>query len=182
MSERDYLPSPSGWVRRQVETIEATGDTRSVHVMNRPVVLLTMRGRRSGGIRKVPLMRVEHDGRYAAVASKGGASDHPQWYANLRADPRITLQDGTTSWPAVAREVTGAEREEWWERCVAAYPPYAQYQQKTARLIPVLVLEPAPPGQPTAGRVASRSAAAPSRSTRRNHSSPSTGRTSGTKP
>ena len=141
MSDSEYLPSPSGWVRQQVETIEATGDTRSVQVMDRPVIMLTMRGAKTGGIRKVPVMRVEHDGVYAAVASKGGAPEHPQWYANLQADPRVTLQDGTESWPAVAREVTGAEREQWWERCVAAYPPYADYQTKTDRLIPVFVLE-----------------------------------------
>ncbi len=142
MSE-NYIPSTSGWVRDQVETIEETGDTGSVSVMDRPVVMLTMRGRRTGAIRKVPLMRVEHDGVYAAVASKGGAPEHPQWYANLQADPTITLQDGTRSWTAVAREVTGEERRQWWERCVAAYPPYAEYQVKTDRLIPVLVLEPA---------------------------------------
>jgi deazaflavin-dependent oxidoreductase (nitroreductase family) len=142
MSE-NYIPSTSGWVRDQVATIEETGDTRSVSVLERPVVMLTMRGRRTGGIRKVPLMRVEHGGVYAAVASMGGAPDHPQWYRNLVADPNITLQDGTESWPAVAREVTGEEREQWWERCVAAYPPYADYQEKTDRLIPVLVLEPA---------------------------------------
>ncbi len=141
MSE-NYIPSTAGWVRDQVATIEETGDTRSVSVLDRPVVMLTMRGRRTGGIRKVPLMRVEHDGVYAAVASKGGAPEHPQWYANLQADPTITLQDGTRSWAAVAREVTGEEREQWWERCVAAYPPYADYQVKTDRLIPVLVLEP----------------------------------------
>ncbi len=144
MSESQYVPSPTRWVRRQVETIEATGDTRSVSVLNRPVVMLTMRGAKTGAVRKVPLMRVEHDGVYAAVASKGGAPDHPKWYANLQADPRITLQDGTDSWPAVAREITGTEREQWWERCVAAYPPYADYQTKTDRLIPVLLLEPAP--------------------------------------
>lgn len=143
MADTDYIPSPTGWVRKQVERIEATGDTRSVSVMNRPVVMLTMRGRKTGAIRKVPLMRVEHDGAYAAVASQGGAPDHPQWFANLQAEPRVTLQDGTRSWPAVARELTGAEREVWWERCVAAYPPYADYQEKTERLIPVLVLEPA---------------------------------------
>jgi deazaflavin-dependent oxidoreductase (nitroreductase family) len=141
MSE-DYIPSPSGWVREQVEKIEAAGDTRAVSVMDRPVVLLTMRGRRSGAIRKVPLMRVEHAGVYAAVASMGGAPEHPQWYANLTADPTIRLQDGTESWDARAREVTGEEREQWWARCVAAYPPYAEYQEKTDRLIPVLVLEP----------------------------------------
>ena len=87
MSDTDYIPSPSRWVREQVEKIEATGDTRSVHIMNLPVVMLTMRGKKTGGIRKVPLMRVEHDGVYAAVASKGGAPEHPQWYGNLRANP-----------------------------------------------------------------------------------------------
>ena len=142
-TETDYRPSPTSWVRRQVEAIEAAGDTSVVHVLNRPVVMLTMRGAKTGAIRKVPLMRVEHDGVYAAVASKGGAPEHPQWYANLLADPRITLQDGTRSWEAVAREIDGEERAEWWERCVAAYPPYADYQTKTDRLIPVFVLEPA---------------------------------------
>ncbi|MBT9254851.1 nitroreductase family deazaflavin-dependent oxidoreductase [Phycicoccus sp. MAQZ13P-2] len=137
----DYIPSPSDWVREQVEKIDETGDTRSVSVMDRPVVMLTMRGRKTGAVRKVPLMRVEHDGTYAAVASKGGAAEHPVWYGNLLADPHLTLQDGTESWPAVAREIDGAEREEWWERCVAAYPPYAEYQTKTDRLIPVLLLE-----------------------------------------
>ena len=144
MTDSQYIPSPSGWVRRQVEKIEETGDTRSVSVMNRPVVMLTMRGRKTGAIRKVPLMRVEHEGVYAAVASKGGAPKHPKWYGNLRADPRITLQDGIETWDAVAREITGAERDEWWERCVAAYPPYADYQTKTDRLIPVLLLERVP--------------------------------------
>ena len=110
--------------------------------MDRPVVMLTMRGRKTGALRKVPLMRVEHDGTYAAVASKGGAPEHPVWYGNLLADPHLTLQDGTESWPAVAREIDGAEREEWWERCVAAYPPYAEYQTKTDRLIALFVLEP----------------------------------------
>ena len=137
-----YIPSPSAWVREQVEAIEATGDTRAVSIMDRPVVMLTMRGRKTGALRKVPLMRVEHDGVYAAVASKGGAPDHPVWYRNLLAHARITLQDGTRSWTAVAREVSGEERERWWERCVAAYPPYARYQEKTDRLIPVFVLEP----------------------------------------
>ena len=137
-----YIPSPTEWVRKQVETIEATGDTRSVSILDRPVVMLTMRGRSTGALRKVPLMRVEHDGVYAAVASKGGAPEHPVWYGNLLADPRVTLQDGTESWSAVARELTGEERAQWWERCVAAYPPYADYQEKTDRLIPVLVLEP----------------------------------------
>ncbi|WP_392542441.1 nitroreductase family deazaflavin-dependent oxidoreductase [Oryzobacter telluris] len=143
MSDTDYVPSPTTWVRQQVEAIEAAGDTSAVHVQNRPVVMLTMRGAKTGAVRKVPLMRVEHEGVYAAVASKGGAPTHPQWYANLLADPAITLQDGTRSWAAVAREISGTEREEWWERCVAAFPPYAEYQVKTDRLIPVLLLEPA---------------------------------------
>ena len=142
MSESEYVPSPTTWVRRQVEKIEATGDTRSVSVLSRPVVMLTMRGAKTGAIRKVPLMRVEHEGVYAAVASQGGAARHPKWYANLRANPQISLQDGTATWDAVAREITGAERDEWWERCVAAYPPYADYQTRTDRVIPVLLLEP----------------------------------------
>jgi F420H(2)-dependent quinone reductase len=143
VTDTEYVPSPTSWVRKQVEKIEARGTTRAVSILNRPVVMLTMRGAKTGAIRKVPLMRVEHEGVYAAVASKGGAPKHPQWYANLLTNPRLTLQDDTRSWEAVAREITGTEREEWWERCVAAYPPYAEYQTKTDRLIPVLLLEPA---------------------------------------
>ena len=139
----DFDPSPTGWVRDQVEAIEAAGTTDVAHIMDRPVVMLTMRGAKSGRQRRVPLMRVEHDGTYAAVASKGGAPKHPQWYHNLRADPSITLQDGTTTTAVVAREVSGAERDQWWARCVEAYPPYADYQTRTDRLIPVLLLEPA---------------------------------------
>lgn len=137
----EYAPSPTAWVRNQVERIEATGTTRSVDIMGRPVVLLTMLGV-SGKVRKVPLMRVEHDGVYAAVASKGGAVKHPQWYANLRKNPVLDLQDDDRTWTVRARELDGAEREQWWPRCVAAYPPYADYQVKTDRLIPVFVLEP----------------------------------------
>ncbi len=137
----EYVPSPSDWVRKQVEEIERTGTTESVHIQNRPVVLLTMRGRKSGKVRKVPLMRVEHDGDFAAVASKGGAPEHPKWYRNLQAHPDIDLQVGTETWSARARELSGEEREQWWERCVAAFPPYAEYQTKTDRLIPVFVLE-----------------------------------------
>jgi len=136
-----YVPSPSNWVREQVETIERTGTTESVHIQDRPVVLLTMNGV-TGSVRKVPLMRVEHDGRYAAVASKGGAPEHPKWYANLLKNPVIDLQDGTRTWTARARELEGPERDEWWERCVAAFPNYAEYQRNTERLIPVFVLEP----------------------------------------
>jgi F420H(2)-dependent quinone reductase len=138
----EYVPSPTRWVRDQVETIERTGTTRSVHIMDRPVVLLTMLGV-SGKVRKVPLMRVEHDGLYAAVASKGGAAEHPQWYANIRKNPVLDLQDDDRTWTVRARELPdGPERDAWWERCVAAYPPYADYQTKTDRLIPVFVLEP----------------------------------------
>lgn len=138
----DYIPSPSDWVREQVEEIERTGTTRSVGIQGMDVVLLTMTGRKTGALRKVPLMRVEHDGVYAAVASKGGAPDHPQWYGNLLANPDITLQDDTTVTQVRAREIEGAEREQWWARCVEAFPPYAEYQTKTDRTIPVLLLEP----------------------------------------
>ena len=137
----EYVPSTSGWVREQVEKIHETGTTRSVQIMDRPVVMLTMLGI-SGKVRKVPLMRVEHEGVYAAVASKGGAPEHPQWYANIRKNPVLDLQDDDRTWTVRARELSGAERDEWWERCVAAYPPYAEYQTKTERLIPVFALEP----------------------------------------
>ena len=137
----DYRPSPSSWVRKQVESIEAAGTTDAADIQGRPVVLLTMTGRRSGDTLKVPLMRVEHDGSWAAVASKGGAPDHPQWYYNLQAQPDITVQDGTETTEVRAREIDGDERAQWWERCVAAFPPYAEYQQKTDRKIPVFVLE-----------------------------------------
>ncbi|CCH78130.1 conserved hypothetical protein [Nostocoides japonicum T1-X7] len=143
MSDTEYAPSSRTWVREQVETIEATGTTASVDIMGLPVVLLTMRGAKSGKIRKVPLMRVEHEGRYAVVGSQGGAPTNPQWVSNVRANPHLTLQDGTTVTDRVAREVSGEERATWWERCVAAYPPYAEYQTKTDRLIPIFVLEPA---------------------------------------
>jgi len=137
-----YRPSPSEWVRNQVAAIEAAGTTEAADIQGMRVVLLTMTGRKSGDTLKVPLMRVEHDGLYAAVASKGGAPDHPQWYFNLQAQPDISLQDGTLDRPVRARELQDAEREQWWERCVAAFPPYAEYQTKTDRLIPVFVLEP----------------------------------------
>lgn len=148
-SEKDtgrkgYEPSPTGWVRTQVDEIEEAGDTRAVHIQGRPVVMLTMRGAKSGAIRKVPLMRVEHDGVYAAVASIGGGPKHPQWYHNLLADPSVELMDGTGSWPTVAREIHGEEYDRWWERCVAAFPPYAEYVERAAgadRRIPVFLLE-----------------------------------------
>ena len=143
--EGEYEPSPRGWVRDQVAEYESSGGTRGTTLRETglPVVVITNRGARSGKLRKTPLMRVEHDGRYAAVASQGGAPEHPLWYYNFRAEPRVELQDGPRKQPMIAREVTGDERAEWWQRAVAAYPPYAEYQQKTSRLIPVFVLEPA---------------------------------------
>ncbi|MEV0284518.1 nitroreductase family deazaflavin-dependent oxidoreductase [Kribbella sp. NPDC050820] len=138
----EYAPSPTDWVRTQVEKVEAAGTTEVVDIMGMRVVLLTMRGAKSGKIRKVPLMRVEHNGVYAAVASLGGAPKNPVWYYNLKADPKLTLQDGEVTKEYVAREIEGAEYDEWWERSVAAYPPYAEYQTKTSRKIPQFVLEP----------------------------------------
>ncbi|CAL9646423.1 nitroreductase family deazaflavin-dependent oxidoreductase [Streptomyces sp. NPDC057838] len=142
--EGEYEPSPTGWVRRQVELYESSGGTQGTTLQGTtlPVVVLTTRGARSGKLRKTPVMRVEHEGRYAAVASLGGAPKHPVWYFNLKADPRAELQDGPVKRDMTAREVTGAEKARWWERAVAAYPAYADYQRKTDREIPVFVLEP----------------------------------------
>ncbi|MFI1535380.1 nitroreductase family deazaflavin-dependent oxidoreductase [Streptomyces anandii] len=142
--EGEYEPSTAQWVRDQVELYESSGGTKGTTLMDTgmPVILLTTRGARSGKIRKTPLMRVEHGGRYAVVASQGGAPKHPFWYFNLKADPRVELQDGPRKQDMTAREVTGEEKAQWWERAVAAYPPYAEYQQKTSREIPVFVLEP----------------------------------------
>lgn len=137
----EYEPSPSEWVRAQVGTIMKTGTTESVDIQGRPVILMTMLGAKSGKVRKVPVMRVEHDGVYAAVASKGGAPEHPAWYGNLKADAQLMVQDGREEWTATAREISGEEREQWWTRCVDAFPPYAEYQQNTDRTIPVFVLE-----------------------------------------
>lgn len=139
---RDYLPPATQWVRDQLEAIDATGDTGAVDIRGRPVVVLTMRGRRSGALRRVPLMRVEHNGVYTAVASKGGAPDHPDWYFNLVADPWVELHDGTTHTQTRARQIEGSEREQWWPRCVEAFPTYAAYAAGTDREIPVFVLEP----------------------------------------
>jgi F420H(2)-dependent quinone reductase len=141
----DYEPSPRGWVREQVELYEGSGGTRGTTFRDTglPVVIVTNRGARSGKVHKTPVMRVEHGGRYAMVASKGGAPDNPLWYYNVRANPRVELQDGPDKRDMVARQVSGAERAEWWQRAVAAYPPYAEYQQRTTREIPVFVLEPA---------------------------------------
>jgi F420H(2)-dependent quinone reductase len=140
----EYEPSPVGWVRRQVELYESSGGTEGTTLRDTglPVVIVTNRGARSGKLRKTPLMRVEHEGRYAAVASQGGAPTHPTWYANLLAHPHVELQDGPVKRDMAAREIDGEERAQWWERAVAAYPPYAEYQERTERQIPVFVLEP----------------------------------------
>jgi len=139
----EYEPSTQQWVRDQVALYEGSGGTEGTTLRDLPVIILTSRGARSGKLRKTPLMRVEHDGAYAVVASKGGAPEHPVWYYNLVADPQVELQDGPETWDMVAREVEGDEKAAWWERAVAAYPDYADYQQKTERVIPVFVLEPA---------------------------------------
>jgi deazaflavin-dependent oxidoreductase (nitroreductase family) len=140
----EYEPSSKKWVRDQVERYEATGgrEANTLRDTGLPVVIFTMRGAKSGKIRKIPLMRVEHDGAYAMVASQGGAPEHPRWYYNLKAHPdELTVQDGPEPFDATARELTGEERELWWQRAVAAYPPYASYQRKTDRLIPVFLAE-----------------------------------------
>ena len=141
--EGEYEPSPWEWVRDQVAEYEASAGERANTLRDTglPVVIVTTRGNKTGKIRKTPLMRVEHDGTYAAVASMGGAPKHPVWYYNLRANPQVEVQDGPKRIDMVARELTGSEREQWWERAVAAYPPYADYQQKTSRQIPVFLLE-----------------------------------------
>ncbi|MEW1892568.1 MULTISPECIES: nitroreductase family deazaflavin-dependent oxidoreductase [unclassified Streptomyces] len=138
----EYEPSPSQWVRDQVEQYESSGGTEGTTMRGMPVIVLTTVGAKSGKIRKTPLMRVEHDGRYAVVASQGGAPTHPVWYHNLKAEPRAELQDGPVRSDMTAREVTGAEKDQWWERAVDAFPDYADYQKKTDREIPVFVLEP----------------------------------------
>ncbi|WP_432513158.1 nitroreductase family deazaflavin-dependent oxidoreductase [Kineococcus sp. SYSU DK001] len=137
----EYEPSPEAWVRDQVEQYESSGGTEGTELRGMPVVVLTTKGAKSGKLRKQPLMRVEHEGVYAVVASLGGAPKHPVWYFNVKAHPLVELQDGPVKRDYTAREVTGAEREQWWERAVAAYPDYADYQRKTDRVIPVFVLE-----------------------------------------
>jgi deazaflavin-dependent oxidoreductase (nitroreductase family) len=131
-------------VRDQVERYEAT-DGREANTLagtTRPVVIFTTRGRKSGKIRKFVLMRVEHDGKYAMVASMGGAPEHPEWYFNLTADPdALRVQDGAERFEATARELHGVERATWWQRAVEAYPSYATYQERTEREIPVLLVE-----------------------------------------
>jgi deazaflavin-dependent oxidoreductase (nitroreductase family) len=138
----EYVPSTTEWVRDQVERIEKSGGTEGTTMRGVPVVVLTSKGAKTGALRKHPVMRVEHDGKYAAVASVGGAPQHPSWYFNLRAEPRVEVQDGTVKREYTAREVTGDEKAQWWERAVAIWPSYDDYQARTTRDIPVFVLEP----------------------------------------
>jgi deazaflavin-dependent oxidoreductase (nitroreductase family) len=140
--EGEYEESPWEWVRDQVETYERTGgrEANTLRDTGLPIILVTTRGNKSGKLRKTPLMRVEHDGEYALVASKGGMPTHPVWYYNLKSDPTaVVIQDGPEPFDAVVREISGDERAEWWKRAVAAYPPYAEYQEKTDRVIPVFI-------------------------------------------
>jgi deazaflavin-dependent oxidoreductase (nitroreductase family) len=140
----EYEPSPVGWVREQVELYERSGGTEGTTLRNTgmPVVLVTNRGATSGRLRKTPLMRVEHEGVYVLVASQGGRPQHPQWYWNLRADPHVEVQDGPSKQDMLAREVTGDEKRVWWDRAVAVFPPYAEYQERAEREIPVFLAEP----------------------------------------
>lgn len=144
--EGEYEPSTSDWVREQVETYERTGgrEANTLRDTGIPVIIVTMRGASSGKVRKIALMRVEHDGEYALVASMGGAPTNPKWYRNLVANPtEVMVQDGPEPFDVTVREVDGDERAAWWERAVAVFPPYADYQVKTDRTIPVLVAAPA---------------------------------------
>jgi deazaflavin-dependent oxidoreductase (nitroreductase family) len=138
----EYAPSAAQWVRDQVEAYEKSGgrEANTLRDTGLPVVVVTMRGNKSGKVRKIALMRVEHNGEYALVASKGGAPRHPVWYYNLKANPdEVTLQDGAEPVEVRVRQLSGDERNQWWDRAVAAYPPYAQYQTRTSRQIPVFL-------------------------------------------
>jgi len=139
----EYVPSKAKWVRDQVEAFESTDgqEANTLRDTGYPIVVITSVGAKSGKLRKNPVMRVEHDGVYAAVASQGGAPKHPTWYHNFLAHPEVELQDGPEPHTYVARIAEGAERAEWWERAVAQYAPYAEYQKKTDREIPVFLLE-----------------------------------------
>lgn len=140
----DYVQPATSWVRKQLDAIDAAGgDTSAAQVQGRPIVVVTVIGAVSGRARRVPLMRVEHDGSYLAVASKGGAPEDPQWVASIRKHPdQVTVLDGTTERAMTSRELSGQERQTWWERGVRAFPSYADYQAKTERQIPVFLLEP----------------------------------------
>jgi len=138
----EYKPSPWDWSREQGEQYESTNGAEATTMKGRPIILLTTLGAKSGKLRKTPLMRVEHDGEYAVVASLGGAPKNPVWYYNIAANPHVELRDGTVVKDYTAREVFGEEKAQWWERAVATWPDYAEYQTKTDRQIPVFVLTP----------------------------------------
>ena len=138
----EYEPSTAGWARKQAERYEASNGAEAAELRGRPIIVLTSVGAKSGKLRKTALMRVEHDGIYAVVASLGGAPRNPVWYYNLKANPHVELQDGPTKRDYEAREVTGDEKATWWDRAVQAWPDYANYQTRTKRQIPVYVLEP----------------------------------------
>ncbi len=138
----EYEPPAAQWVREQVEEYEGSGGTSGVMLHGRPTVIVTSKGARSGKLRKNPVMRVERDGAYAAVASKGGAPENPSWYRNLVDHPLVELQDASAKGDFTARELSGQERATWWERAVEAFPNYAEYQENTDREIPVFLLEP----------------------------------------
>jgi len=142
----EYIPSTSQWVRDQIEEYESSGGTKGHTLLDTgiPVIIVAMRGAKSRAVRKIALMRVEHEGSYALVASKGGAPDNPNWYHNLLANPtEVTVQDGPEPIFVRVREVTGAEYDEWWSRSAAVFPQYETYRSKTDRTIPILVAEPA---------------------------------------
>lgn len=152
MTSNDYQPSPAQWVRDQVELYESSNGTKgnTLRDTGLPIVIVTTRGNKTGAIRKTPLMKVEHEGQYALIGSVGGGPKHPVWVYNLRADPDgVLVQDGPAPFPVSVREVDGDERAAWWARAVAAYPPYADYQRKTERVIPVFVAS--PKDQPAGG-------------------------------
>jgi deazaflavin-dependent oxidoreductase (nitroreductase family) len=138
----EYAPSPAKWVRDQVALYESSGGTQGTTLRGMPVIILTNRGVQSGKLRKTPLMRVEHGGSYGAVGSMGGAPEDPVWVANVVGHPEVEVQDGPVKRDMIAREVTGDEKAQWWDRAVAAFPDYADYQKKTQREIPVFVVEP----------------------------------------
>ena len=148
--EGEYGPSTSGWARTAAERYEASDGTESNTLRGRPVIVLTSVGARSGKLRKTALMRVEHDGVYAVVASLGGAPRNPAWYHNLRKNPHVELQDGATKRDYLARELSGDEKADWWARAVEAWPDYAAYQKRTSRQIPVFVLDPFEEASPEA--------------------------------
>ncbi len=145
MIEGEYVPSTMDWVREQIEAYEASGGTEAATLRETgiPIIVVTMRGHKSGNVRKIALMRVEHEGSYALVASKGGAPAHPGWYHNIAADDQVMIQDGPEPYMTTARLVTGEERAAWWDRAVAVFPNYADYQANTDREIPIFVTDPA---------------------------------------